>query len=207
MNCTNCLCTNVRSAELIWNKCSLLRTACMAAWLQVGVGIRQTPVGIFVEYNGTDGERSICGELPRHPSGQQRPESKVLPEPVAEVVLDTLTLPEEAETSFVYVGQAYSQSGGARESEPFVRAVWFRSDAADLATGAAWGTHEGATRDLYEGWCEARACVGGGGSSGGGVQGATGTHTELGVGVMPGKGRGSIVIDEERSCVPFMRNP
>ena len=180
MNCTNCLCTNVRSAELIWNKCSLLRTACMAAWLQVGVGIRQTPVGIFVEYNGTDGERSICGELPRHPSGQQRPESKVLPEPVAEVVLDTLTLPEEAETSFVYVGQAYSQSGGAREPEPFVRAVWFRSDAADLATGAAWGTHEGATRDLYEGWCEARACVGGGGTAvGRGGPATTGDATGL----------------------------
>ena len=130
----------------------------------------------------------LLAELPRHPSEQEHgPESRVLPAAVAELVLEELRLPPDADASGTYVGQAYSARGGRREQQPFVRVVWFTSNAADNATGAPKGTHEDATRALYGDWCEAQTCVGGMGKSGGGVQGATGTHTELGMGVLPGK--------------------
>jgi hypothetical protein len=146
--------------------------------------------------------------LPPHPAWKGRDSSDarvVLPSFAAPIVTEVLELPEDADPSRVYVGEAFAQGGG---NTPFVRAVWFAPETCDEIIGQRRGSHARATRHLKEVW-QATAPMGHhkGVAEGGATQPAGGLYTELGFGVLAGKGRASVGSAGKRSIVPYVRNP
>ena len=140
--------------------------------------------------------------LPEHPNSehvhQDGTRPCVLPAALAGIVTEELALPADADPCTVYVGQACAEE----EGNPFVHAVWFTPGAADTVTGQEPGTHVRATAELHDAWQHVQdQCP-----RSHNIQPASGAYTELGVGVMAGSGRTSVVVDGQGTSVPFPRN-
>lgn len=111
-----------------------------------------------------------------------------------------MCLPPGADPNLIYVGEAIR----ARDSQPFVRAVWFTPAMADELAGRPRGSHETTTRSLWE-TMGADTVTSAGGS---GTQSAGGAYSEMGIGVLPGPGREYVTFaDGTRSVLPFPRRP
>lgn len=166
--------------------------------------------GGFVSCPTSEGSSSdILSHLPRHPSNTHEDHHVVLPSTLVDLVAaGHLQLPSDPDRNIVYVQEAQVQGRG---HEPFVRAVWFTPDAADEITGQVAGSHANSQHRVWERWVashtsDSAACTHAQHSFGG-VRPMSGSFTELGVGVLAGGGRTSITLGEERSGVPFARNP
>ena len=143
--------------------------------------------------------------LPGHPNPRHLTRDfaspRVLTESAADVVLVEMRLPEGARRDTIYVKQAHVEG----QDSPFVTAIWFTPEAADRATDVAAGEAERQLRRLLREWR--------GGAAGAGVGGAdaklraSGLYTELGLGVLPGKGRTSVCVDGKQCNTPFARAP
>ena len=157
----------------------------------------------FIELAQSGGGVEVVGYLPAHPNQQHHSLSQdltcVLPMTVAEGVLEPLQLPSDPDPSCIYEGVAYATG---HQEGPFVRAIWFTPEMADTVCGRNMGTHQRVTDTLHELWyrnsrgkmtCDA-------------VQPAAGAYSEMGVGVLPGVGRASLIVDGVCTNVPFPRN-
>lgn len=151
-----------------------------------------------------DARNEVLHALPHHPNPAHTRHSGdpsfVLPRSVSELVLDRMELPPGAAEMTIHVGEALAVGDS---DDAFVRAVWFTPQAADAVTGRCTGSHSRDVAALYSKWqaCEHAK------RAPGGVQPASGRYCELGVGVMPGFGRGSVDVGDGRSVPPFPRNP
>jgi hypothetical protein len=150
------------------------------------------------------GEVEVLQPLPEHPNPKHLKACSddtafVLPSGVAELVLEKLELPTDADPCVIHVAEAFAIGGG---SEPFVRVVWFTSHAVATATRRSSSQHEQNVSELYESWVamkERNVGISG--------QPAAGKYVPLGVGVLTGSGRESLEIGDGRSVLPFPRNP
>jgi hypothetical protein len=134
--------------------------------------------------------------LPRHPAGGRG--RFVLSASAAELVCMPIHLPPHADP-----GCAHAAVGTTRSGRVLVTVVWFRPEAADAACGWAAGK-VAAARGRVEMHMAGRKSAAGGMHGAG--QRANGAYLELGVGIMAGKGRGSVDVDGQRSVRPFSRN-
>lgn len=150
--------------------------------------------GLVVCEGGEPIEQLANHPSPRHVK-RDGGQTTVLQTTLSELVCDKLELPENADCSNVYVGQAFSQGAG----EPFVRAVWYTPKAADTLCGRPSG-HERITEELYQMWCEDARL----GSSSN--QPASGQNLQLGLGIMPGVGREAFHVGCQSFTLPFPRN-
>ena len=130
----------------------------------------------------------------------------VLTEAAAAVVLEDMHLPESANRDEIYVQQAFV----AGAELPFTTAIWFTPECADGVTGARAGAGAANQRELLQEWRRGEGEAAGvqqAPASSGGSMPASGQYTELGLGVLPGRGRKSVVVAGEAACTPFARAP
>jgi hypothetical protein len=172
---------------------------------QGGVHLRLTETGgLIVTEDPVQGVFEVIANLPKHPAGHTTPVGHptfVLPRALSMHVLEPLELPTHPDPRVVYVGRAYSGGGGGAA---FLTVVWFTPSTADSVTGSADGTHAATTLGLCAAWRDVSGSMARGG--GGSTQGASGSYVELGMGVLPGTGRGSVELGGENSNIPFPRN-
>ena len=151
------------------------------------------------------GDRNeVLQALPHHPNPahvrQSGDPSFVLPRSVSDLVLQRMELPGGADAMTIYVGEAFAVGD---DDDAFVRVVWFTPQAADAVTGRSPGSHARDVMTLCSKWQD----TDGSNRTLGGVQPASGRYCELGLGSMPGSGRGSVQVGDGRSVLPFPRNP
>ena len=152
----------------------------------------------------------IMFTLPGHPNPvhvtRDFASPPVLTEAAAAVVLEGMHLPAGANRGEIYVQQAFV----AGAELPFTTAIWFTPECADGVTGAHAGAGATHQRELLQEWRRGEGEAVGGqqaSASGGGSMPASGQYTELGLGVLPGRGRKSVVVAGEAACTPFARAP
>ena len=175
----------------------------------IPIQIHVSTHGGVLRHRNAYGELTTCELLPNHPveshtkSTGERPSA--LPSAAAELVLEPMRLPEDADPCLVYVAEAFCLDDD-RAAGPFARAVWFTPSVADELSGRPPGSHLQDTHAVHEKWA---SCVKPNQRTGGaGVQSAGGAYTELGVGVLPGQTRGSMQFSNgTSSTIPFPRNP
>ena len=120
----------------------------------------------------------------------------------ADMVTELVALPGDADPRRLYGTWVVAEG---EEGRPFVRIVWF-------ANGGDDSTYVDAVSELESKWERATRVVperrGGTGpfARGGDTQPASGVYTELGTGVMPGRGRDSVSIQGEACFLPYSRN-
>jgi hypothetical protein len=151
-----------------------------------------------------DNRVEVMQPLPTHPNPEHvSPTSDnpsfVLPSSVAELVLERLELPANADKTIVHVGEAFGVGEGC---DAMVRAIWFTPLAVDTLTNNSPGTHEQTLDALYDAWVDMTEKKGSRGA-----QPASGRYVPLGVGVLTGSGRESLEVGDGRSVLPFPRNP
>lgn len=175
---------------------------------QEGCAVSVAPTGgVILDDNVT--VRSVIAHLPEHPcpwmvDNSYNSSCPMLPSNLAPLVTEVMELPSAPDPARVHVGEAFTLGGGGK---PFARAVWFTPSTADAITGRPSGSHAAVAARLHHEWCTHAPQSHRGGGGGGGTQPARGMYTELGFGVMPGPGRGSVGASHARSVVPFVRNP
>lgn len=142
--------------------------------------------------------------LPHHPNPAHVRQSGdpcfVLPRSVSELVLHRMELPPGADAMTIHVAEALAMGD---HDDVFVRVVWFTPQAADTVSGRSPGSHARDVMSLCSKWQDNNSTN----RTLGGVQPASGRYCELGLGSMPGGGRGSVQVGDGRSVLPFPRNP
>ena len=70
----------------------------------------------------------------------------VLPSGAAELTLEHMELPVDADPRVIYISEAFCH---ASSPDPFVRAIWYTPEMADALTGRTKGSHLQTTHALH----------------------------------------------------------
>ena len=140
----------------------------------------------------------VVHHLRRHPLVEHTAaRNVVLSRSQAALVLEPVTLQEEADTESVH-----SCAILAPDASELARVVWFKPALADTVAGLKRGTTE-STISMLRTWAEHEACD----AESSAVQAASGIYVSVGNGILPGVGRESMILQGERTCIPFSRSP
>ena len=160
--------------------------------------VRRESVGVLRTRDTND-----ISHLPPHPShshvDRRGVPSSVLPRCVADLVLQPLEIPADADDKFVYAATGRDTKGAV-----LLRAVWFTAHHGDAVGEYEAGSLLMSAERIAT--VVRRECVCVPVRSGDGVQHAAGAYVEVGVGILPGGCRSSISTPDWSGTVPFSRN-
>ena len=144
----------------------------------------------------------VLAHLSRHPEPAHATSAAgtggvVLMRSEAELVLQPVALPENADP-----GCVHSRTIVASDGSELARAVWFKPAAADAVAGMSSGCTESVVNRLRS-WAgqqisEAPSTA---------VQQASGVYISLGNGILPGRDREAATLQGEGTLIPFSRAP
>ena len=177
------------------------------------ITVRVDPAGPRLVFNRTENVATLvvdaCPPIPLAPHPDpahmnrdyKRP--PVLRDAEADLVTSWLQMPQNPDPSVVYVGRAYEDGSHS----PFARVFWFHEKTSTVLAGTDLdGSRLVDALDhiitLMKEGDEGMETKGGHGT-----QPASGQYVELGTGVLPGRGRNSILVDGKSRSIPFSRGP